>query len=96
MSQRLTQQAKDHGSSDNITIVVVFLRPVQELKELYETKYSKQQGDPDSEEEELLYKVGPPKKRSSIKYLFVDTVRLLNRSVDVLTKSICLSPHFRA
>ncbi len=59
VSQRLTQQAKDHGSSDNITIVVVFLRPVQELKELYETKYSKQQGEPDSEEEELLYRVGP-------------------------------------
>ncbi len=55
----MTQQAKDHGSSDNITIVVVFLRRVQELKELYETKYSMQQGDPDWEEEELLYKVGP-------------------------------------
>ncbi len=45
MSQRLTQLAKDNGSSDNITIIVVFLRPVEELVDLYETKYGDCDGD---------------------------------------------------
>ena len=31
MSQELVKLAKDKGSSDNITIVVVFLKPIEEL-----------------------------------------------------------------
>ena len=92
----MTQQAKDHGSSDNITIVVFFLRPVQELKELYETKYSKQQGDPDSEEEELLYKVGP--QRNAHQSSISAEIPYYNYRIDLLTfsQNRFVSLHFRA
>ena len=39
VSQRLVQLAKDNGSSDNITIIVLFLRPVEELVERYDSQY---------------------------------------------------------
>ena len=31
VSQKLVQLAKDNGSSDNITIIVVFFKPVEQL-----------------------------------------------------------------
>ena len=31
VSQELVKLAKDNGSTDNITIVVVFLKPIEEL-----------------------------------------------------------------
>ena len=38
MSSRLVTLAKDNGSNDNITIIVVFFRPVQEIVEKYGNK----------------------------------------------------------
>jgi len=40
VAQRLTHQAKTAGSSDNITIVVVFLKPVEELVRLADNEYA--------------------------------------------------------
>ena len=34
ISSKLSQVAKEKGSSDNITTIVVFLRPVEDMKEL--------------------------------------------------------------
>ena len=38
VSQNLISLAKDNGSTDNITIIVVFLRPIEDLVEIANTK----------------------------------------------------------
>ena len=38
MSQNLISLAKDNGSTDNISIIVVFLRPLEELVDIANTK----------------------------------------------------------
>ncbi len=43
VAQRLVTAAKENGSTDNITIVVVFLRPVAEIKEIAEKRNSEEE-----------------------------------------------------
>ena len=42
VSQNLISLAKDNGSTDNITIIVVFLRPIEDLVHIAKTKEEKE------------------------------------------------------
>ena len=54
MSNRLVSVAKDNGSTDNITIVVVFLKPLDQLRK--EHKERKENPEKASVTRETLYK----------------------------------------